>query len=60
MSVIASYFVLVELGNSDGSKDADDCNDNQQFYEGETFCTLMRWMFLHDHSPMMASNGAML
>ena len=36
MSVIASYLVLVELGNSDGSKDADDSNYNQQFYECET------------------------
>ena len=26
--IIASYLVLVELWNSDGSKDADDCNDN--------------------------------
>jgi len=35
MSIVASYLVLVELGNSDGSKDADDGNDNQQFYECE-------------------------
>jgi hypothetical protein len=27
--IIASNLVLVELGNSDGSKDADDGNDNQ-------------------------------
>ena len=33
MSIIASYLVLVELGNSDGSKYADDRNYNQQFYE---------------------------
>ena len=26
--IIASYFVLVELGNSDSSKDANDCNYN--------------------------------
>ena len=35
MRVIASYLVLVELGNSDSSKDADDRNYDQQFYEGE-------------------------
>jgi hypothetical protein len=35
MRVVASYLVLVELGNSDGSKDADDCNDDQQLYECE-------------------------
>ena len=33
--IIASYLVLVELWNSNGSKNTDDCNDNQQFYEGE-------------------------
>jgi len=33
--IIASYLVLVELWNSDSSKDADDRNDNQQFYERE-------------------------
>ena len=33
--IIASYLVLVELGNSDSSKNADDRNDNQQFYECE-------------------------
>ena len=33
--IIASYLVLVELGNSDSSKNADDGNDNQQFYECE-------------------------
>ena len=33
--IIASYLVLVELGNSDGSKDANDCNDNQQCDECE-------------------------
>ena len=36
MRVIASYLVLVELWNADASKDADDCNYNQQFYECET------------------------
>jgi len=35
VGVVASYPVLVELGNSDSSKDADDCNYDQQFYEGE-------------------------
>ena len=35
VSIIASDFVLVELGNSDSSKDADDRNYNQQFYECE-------------------------
>jgi len=33
--IIASYLVLVELGNSDSSKNTDDRNYNQQFYEGE-------------------------
>ena len=33
--IIASYLVLVELWNSDSSKNTDDGNDNQQFYEGE-------------------------
>jgi len=35
VSIIASGSVLVELGNSDSSKNTDDCNDNQQFYECE-------------------------
>ena len=35
VGVVAPDFVLVELGNSDGGQDADDRNDNQQFYEGE-------------------------
>ena len=30
-------------------KDADDCNDDQQFDEGEAFCIFMCWMLLHDH-----------
>ena len=34
--IIASYLVLVELGNSDGSKNTDDGNYNQQFDECET------------------------
>ena len=34
--IIAFDLVLVELGNSDSSKNADDGNHNQQFYEGET------------------------
>ena len=33
--IIASYLVLVELGNSDSSKNTDDCNYDQQFYECE-------------------------
>ena len=49
MRIIASYFVLVELGNSDSSKDADDRNYNQQFYEGEACRVLVDWMLLHDH-----------
>ena len=51
MSIVASDFILVELGNGDSSKDADDGNDNQQFYEGEAFCSLMSWMFLDNYSP---------
>ena len=35
MSIITSDLVLIELGNSDSSKDADDCNYNQQFDECE-------------------------
>jgi hypothetical protein len=35
VSIVSSNFVLVELGNSDSSKDADDRNDDQQFYECE-------------------------
>ena len=35
MSIVASYLVLIELWNSDSSKNTDDCNYNQQFYEGE-------------------------
>ena len=35
VSIVASYLVLVELWNSDSSKDADDGNYNQQFYECE-------------------------
>ena len=34
--IIASYFVLVELGNSDSGKNADDCNYNQQLDQGKT------------------------
>ena len=33
--IIASYLVLVELWNSDSSKNTDDCNYDQQFYESE-------------------------
>ena len=40
MSIVAPDLVLVELGNGDSGKDANDGNDNQQFYEGETFCTI--------------------
>ena len=36
MSIVASYLVLIELWNSDSSKDADDRNYDQQFYECET------------------------
>ncbi|SVC36180.1 uncharacterized protein METZ01_LOCUS289034, partial [marine metagenome] len=36
VSIIASYLVLVELGNSDGRQDADDRNYDQQFYECKT------------------------
>jgi len=35
-TLIASYLVLVELWNSDSSKNTDDRNDNQQFDECET------------------------
>ena len=35
MSIVASYLVLVELGNSDSSQNADDRNYNQQLYECE-------------------------
>jgi len=35
VSIVASDLVLVELGDSGGSKDADDRNYDQQFYEGE-------------------------
>ena len=35
MSVIASDFILGVLWNADASKDADDGNYNQQFYECE-------------------------
>ena len=35
VSIVASYLVLVELWNSDGSKNTDDRNYNQQFYECE-------------------------
>jgi len=35
MSIVAPDLVLVKLGNSDSSKDADDRNDNQQLYECE-------------------------
>jgi hypothetical protein len=35
MSIITSDLVLIELGNSDSSKNTDDGNDNQQLYEGE-------------------------
>ena len=38
----------------------DDRNDNQQFYEGETWFTFVCWMFLHDHSLLMGGNGAIL
>ena len=40
--IIASYFVLVELWNSDSSMNADDCNDNQQCDECETGFTIMK------------------
>ena len=50
MRVVASYLVLVELGNGDSGKNADDGNDNQQFYEGEAFCSFVGWMFMHGHS----------
>ena len=33
--IIASYLVLVELGNSDGRQDTDDSNYDQQSYECE-------------------------
>ena len=35
MSVVASYLVLVELGNSKSSKNTDDRNYYQQLNEGE-------------------------
>jgi len=60
MSIVAPDFVLVELGNSDSSKNADDRNDNQQFDECETCCAFVGWILLHDHSPLMAGNGAIL
>ena len=37
MSIISSNFVLSVLWNADGRQNADDRNDNQQFYEGETW-----------------------
>ena len=43
MSIIASDLVLVELRNSDSSKDADDGNDNQQFYECEAVTKVVRF-----------------
>ena len=36
MSIISSNFVLSVLRNANGRQNADDRNDNQQFYEGET------------------------
>ena len=45
MSIVSSDFVLGVLWDADASKDADDCNDNQQFDECETFCTFVSWMF---------------
>ena len=35
MGIVASYLVLRVLRNADASKDADDRNDDQQFYECE-------------------------
>ena len=40
MRIVASYLVLVELGNSDSRQNADDCNYDPQFYECETFAVL--------------------
>ena len=42
--IIASYPVLIELGNGDSGKDADDGNCNQHFYECETCRVLVGWM----------------
>ena len=53
--IIASYLVLVELGNSDSSKDADDRNYDQQFDEGEAFCTFVSWMFLYKQIHLLSS-----
>ena len=35
VSIVSSDFILCVLWNADASKDADDRNDNQQFYECE-------------------------
>ena len=60
MRVVASYLVLVELGNGDSSQNADDRNYDQQFYECEAFYTFMSWMFLYYHSPPMVTNGVLV
>ena len=41
MRIVSSNFVLGVLWNTDASKNTDDGNDNQQFYECEAFCSLM-------------------
>ena len=35
VGIVSSDFILGVLRNADASKDADDCNDNQQFDECE-------------------------
>ena len=35
VSIVSSNFILRVLRNTDNCKNADDRNDNQQFYEGE-------------------------
>ena len=56
MGVVSPDLVLVVLGNGDSGNNADDRKNNQQLYEGETGCSLVGWMLLHDHFPRMAGN----
>ena len=60
MSIVAPDFVLRILRDADACKDADDGNDNQKFYEGEAPRIFVCWMFMHDHSLLMAGNEAIL
>ena len=43
MSILAPDFILSVLRNADGSENADDRNDNQQFYECEAVTKVVRF-----------------